>query len=186
MRHAGPSVMLSALPHSRALNAGRRAIGRASRAAPLYSLQTSRSCLSRSLVVAHSREGDRDPYQALSKVADLSWAAARSAPVAKLGRGAVLIVPLVVVDGCLLASEYSTERKRFCVHRRKIGHLLWSGPRLPPTQIDVVELSCLPSYVKLLQSTRDELFTLATERLRALPSRLAARKIKTRSDESSP
>lgn len=172
-KRPGLERLLAALPHSRPMRSGRNATRRATARAPLHSLQSMRDAFGRGLVVAHSQHGDKDAHRALQKVTDVSWTVARRAPVADVGRGVVIVLPLIVVDGWLLASDYSSDDKRFRVQRRKIGHLLWSGPGLPPTLVDVVEHSSLPAYLKLLQVTRDEVIAFAAERLKAAPARLA-------------
>lgn len=174
-KRPGLEGLLSMLPHTRSIRSGRKAVLRTSARTPIPSLQSMRDAFLRGIVVSHSQRGDEDAYRAILKVTDLAWSAARRSTLAKVGEGIAFVLPLIVVDGPLLVSEYVPEEKRFRVQRRRIGHLLWSGPSLPPTLIDVVEHACLPAYLKLLQATRDELTAFALERLKsALARRTAA------------
>lgn len=170
VRHPKAEGLLAALPHSRSMRLGRKAASRSLLQSDLSSFSSMRDSLARSVVVSHSPRGDEDAYRTLQKVADLAWAASQSEPAAKLGRGAIFILPVVIIDGPLFAATYAAEEGRFRIARRRIGHLLWSAPKLPLTLIDLVEASCLPAYLKLLQPSRDQLTALAIHRLKTMPA----------------
>lgn len=163
--------VLRHIPQSPSLQVGTASKRRLTSQTPLTTISQGRDSFWRSVEVAHSPR-HTGAYNAILKVTEIAWKAARSVVHDGVVRRGCFVQPVIVIDGSLYASEYCEADDSFSLERRKIGHLLWSGQGgLPTTLIDVVEESSLPEYLILLKQSRDELAAFAINRLQTAPSR---------------